>query len=59
MLRSLSRIFSRITAAMERHAAQHPTHFPAIKTAEGVPDAEANELGSNRTEDGDDSRHEQ
>ena len=30
----VSRIFSRITSALEANAAQRPTHFPAIKSAQ-------------------------
>ena len=40
MLRILSKIFSRITSALEANAVQRPTHFPAIKSARELEDAE-------------------
>ena len=33
MGRKLSGIFSRIAAALEKHAVSHPTHFPALGSA--------------------------
>jgi hypothetical protein len=42
MTGKLSKFFSRITSALQSAAVQHPTHFPAISTAE-----EAEKLGEN------------
>ncbi len=35
-----SRIFSRITSALEANAVQRPTHFPAIKSAQELESGE-------------------
>ncbi len=50
MVWKLSKIFSRITSALEASAVQRPTHFPAINAAQDLEEGEAPLHGDNEDE---------